>query len=192
VTRPLRPPDPPLGDDVIALRRWRTTDIPVLTEICQDADVQRFTRVPSPYREAEAKLFLTVQDSGWLEGTQAAFAVIAAAAPAGLVGSIDLRLGPDGRGEIGYLVAAPARGRGVATRAVRLLSDWAFDVHGVARIEILVRPDNLASLRVAENAGYVREGILRDRIVGDDGPHDGVCFSLLPRDRVGAGVASPA
>jgi len=165
------------------LRRWRPTDIPVLTEICQDPDVHRFTRVPSPYRETDAKSFLTVQERGWLDGSQAAFAIVGASDVTDVLGSIDLRFGPDARGEIGYLVAAPARGRGVATRAVRLVSDWAFAEYRIARIEILVHPDNLPSLRVAEDAGYVREGVLRDRIVGDRDRYDGVCFSLLPRDR---------
>lgn len=48
------------------------------------------------------------------------------------------------------------------------------------RIEIVVRLDNRASLRVAEKTGAVREGILRDRLLAHGKSHDAVMFSLLP------------
>jgi RimJ/RimL family protein N-acetyltransferase len=67
----------------------------------------------------------------------------------------------DGSCEVGYWVARPARGRGVATRAVRLLSAWGLRELGLDRIELLVIEGNDASCRVAEAAGYRREGLLR-------------------------------
>jgi RimJ/RimL family protein N-acetyltransferase len=65
-----------------------------------------------------------------------------------------------GYGEIGYWVAAAARGRGIATRAVRLLTDWARTELGLTRIEILPHKDNAPSRRVAEKAGYRDTGEL--------------------------------
>jgi ribosomal-protein-alanine N-acetyltransferase len=64
-------------------------------------------------------------------------------------------------GEIAYVVAPAARGRGVATVAVELLTRWAFDALELERIQLKIEPDNAASIRVAEKAGYQREGLLR-------------------------------
>jgi RimJ/RimL family protein N-acetyltransferase len=60
-------------------------------------------------------------------------------------------------GEIGYWVAREARGRGVATRAVRLVRDWAAAELGLTTIEIEVHEDNLASQAVARAAGFVED-----------------------------------
>jgi RimJ/RimL family protein N-acetyltransferase len=65
-----------------------------------------------------------------------------------------------GYGEIGYWVVADARGRGVATRAVRLLADWARDELRLTHIDVLPHKDNVASRRVAEKAGFVDTGEL--------------------------------
>ena len=65
------------------------------------------------------------------------------------------------RCEIGYWLAPAARGRGVATRAVRILGDWAFASLPVDRIGITAEPGNRASCAVAERAGFTYEGVLR-------------------------------
>jgi RimJ/RimL family protein N-acetyltransferase len=62
--------------------------------------------------------------------------------------------------ELGYWLFVEARGRGVATRAVRGLSDHAF-ANGIWRVEAHVRVGNEASERVLERAGFVREGVKR-------------------------------
>jgi RimJ/RimL family protein N-acetyltransferase len=59
--------------------------------------------------------------------------------------------------ELSYWVAAPARGRGVATRAVRLLVDYAFAVLHADEVRLWTRSDNVGSRAVAERAGFVRE-----------------------------------
>ena len=59
------------------------------------------------------------------------------------------------------MVGPRARRRRVATRAVELLTRWAFEGLGIVRMEILVDPRNAPSVRVAEAAGYVHEGLLR-------------------------------
>jgi RimJ/RimL family protein N-acetyltransferase len=65
------------------------------------------------------------------------------------------------QGEIGYVVAPAGRGRGLAARAVALLTDWGFGGLDLQRIELRIDPRNAASERVAERAGYRREGTLR-------------------------------
>jgi RimJ/RimL family protein N-acetyltransferase len=100
-----------------------------------------------------------------------------------LVASIGLRVDRRENGEIGYWCAAEARGRGVVTRAVRMLSRYAFDELEIGRLEIFVDVDNAASRRVAERAGYQLEGVLRSHILNRDGSRrDVVIYSLLPGD----------
>jgi RimJ/RimL family protein N-acetyltransferase len=84
--------------------------------------------------------------------------------------------------EIGYWVAKAARGRGVATRAVRLVSRWAVRDLGVQRLELMTRVENEGSQRVAVAAGFRREGVLRSYITHRAGQFDVVMFSLLPSD----------
>jgi ribosomal-protein-serine acetyltransferase len=89
---------------------------------------------------------------------------------------LDLR---NGVGEIGYWVRTSATRQGIATAAVRQLCRWAVDEAGLHRLEILAAVENLASQRVAEKAGAVREGILRDRFLLPDRRHDAVLFAIL-------------
>jgi RimJ/RimL family protein N-acetyltransferase len=81
---------------------------------------------------------------------------------------------------LGYWLAAGARGRGVATHAVRLLAQWAFTELGLARLELTCGPDNAASQRVAERCGFVREGLLRSYVPFKGERRDSVIYSLLP------------
>ena len=82
----------------------------------------------------------------------------------------------------GYWVAAPARGRGVATRAIRLLCAFAFAELGAKRVELWIEPVNAASLRVAEAAGFHREGLLRSFMHVGGERRDMLMYSLLPSD----------
>jgi [ribosomal protein S5]-alanine N-acetyltransferase len=157
---PLAPPDPPLTDDVVTLRGWRDTDTGALTAMMDEAEIARWTRAPSPYLERHAIEWLATHSTLMRRRTELPLAIVDAASGE-LVGSIALRFPEDGRGEFGYLVAAAARRRGVAERALRLYSGWAFDELDVERLEVLVQPDNETSLALAERVGFRREGLLR-------------------------------
>ena len=63
-----------------------------------------------------------------------------------------------------------------------LVSGWAFDELGVKRIGLLADPRNVASVRVAERAGFQREGVLRCWVEVNGERVDHVSFSLLPTD----------
>jgi RimJ/RimL family protein N-acetyltransferase len=98
-----------------------------------------------------------------------------------VVGSIEMRINRLLTGHVGYWVAAEPRGRGVAPDALRALSRWAFEELGVGRVELVTDPENVASQRVAEKAGFQREAVLRSILICRDGSRrDGVMFSLLP------------
>ncbi len=82
-------------------------------------------------------------------------------------------------GEIGYWLLPEARGRGVATRVARIVAEWGFDL-GLQRIEAMTLPENGASQRVLERAGFTREGVLRSLPRQRGGRGDMLLFSLLP------------
>jgi RimJ/RimL family protein N-acetyltransferase len=84
---------------------------------------------------------------------------------------------------IGYSMLPAWRGRGFPTRAAQLVSLWAFAETGVARLIAGALPDNRASQRVLEKAGFHREAYLRSRLPGRDGRRtDDVQFALLAED----------
>lgn len=126
----------------------------------EEPEIARWTRAPSPYRERDAIEWLALHPALRRRGEELPLALVDAGSGE-LVGSMSLRFRGDGRGEFGYLLAAHARGRGLGARALRLFADWAFSEHGLERLEVLVQPENAASLAMAERVGFRREGVLR-------------------------------
>ncbi|HEY8722481.1 MAG TPA: GNAT family protein [Gaiellaceae bacterium] len=86
-------------------------------------------------------------------------------------------------GELAYVVAPEARGRGLAPRALRTLGDWAFAELGMQRLQLRIEPGNEVSHAVALRAGYEREGTLRSAFVVRGRRADVVMYSRLPTDR---------
>jgi RimJ/RimL family protein N-acetyltransferase len=84
--------------------------------------------------------------------------------------------------EVGYGVRPDRRGRGYASEAVVAVARWALADGGMQRIQLCAITDNRPSLRVAEKAGFQREGTLRRAQLEDDGLHDLAVFSLLSDD----------
>jgi len=84
-----------------------------------------------------------------------------------------------GSAEIGYGVRSDARSQGYATEALAAVARWALTEGGLQRAWLTANTDNLASIRVAEKAGFRREGTLRRAGLEDDGLHDLALYSLL-------------
>ncbi len=166
-----------LRDGDLLLRPPAEDDVPAVTAACQDEDLARFIpRFPRPYREEDARGWIASVNTGPLARTF----VIVDAQSGELLGATEVRLGEVG--SIGYWIAKEARGRGVATRATKLLSRWALGEADVQRLELTTHPENIASQRVAEKAGFTREGVLRSHTSFREGRRDSVIFSLLPAD----------
>jgi RimJ/RimL family protein N-acetyltransferase len=85
--------------------------------------------------------------------------------------------------EVGYGVRASQRGKGFATEALEALTAWAHTEGGMQRVWLTANTDNLPSVRVAEKAGFSREGTMRRAGLEDDGLHDLALFSSLDNDR---------
>ena len=139
---------------------------------------------PDAYGEDDAREFIARGHRGWEEGSRAVFA-IAGDERGEALGVVDLHLrvgGDSGLASAGYWLLPDARGRGVATRALQAAARTAFSEFGVERLFLTTAPDNVASQRVAERAGFTREGLLRAHLQVPGGRRDSVMYSLLPGD----------
>jgi len=176
-------PTPPLADAAVALRPWRESDAPAQRAAFEDPVFRRFTSwVERPFTASAAHRSLVDQERARRRGEELDLALVEPDDHNVLLGGAslyDVDLG-QGRAGIGYWLAPQARGRGVATRAVRLLASWAFTELGLARLELTCGPDNLASQRVAQRCGFAREGLLRSHMPFHGGRRDTVVFGLLP------------
>jgi RimJ/RimL family protein N-acetyltransferase len=140
---------PTLTDGVVTLRPRRPDDVDAIVAACQDPEIPRWTMVPSPYTREHAEEWLAHADPRSVH-------LLAVDADDRLLGSFSVMEidAERGYGELGYWVAAEARRRGVATRAVTLLRGRAADL-GLRELEIMTEPENVASARVAE-PGFTR------------------------------------
>jgi RimJ/RimL family protein N-acetyltransferase len=177
-------PAEPLIESTTALRPWREEDLPALVAACQDPEIPRWTRVPSPYGESDARQYLHGRFDAIRSGSSAPYAIVEAHDDRRLLGAIGLLAinWPNRRAEVGYWLAREARGSGHATRAVRLICDWGLRSLGIERIGLLAATGNRASQRVAERAGFSREGVLRSYMPSWGDRHDMVAYALLGGD----------
>lgn len=153
-------PDPPLRDELVSLRPWRASDLPTVLEASRDPYIPTVTTVPAPCTTIDAERWLERQDVRSRSGVGVSLAV-AEAATDEAVGAVVLMHRGERLYGLGYWLVPPARGRGLATRAVGLTAAWALGQPGVAALEALVEPWNQASCRVVERLGFTAEGMLR-------------------------------
>ena len=160
----------------IVLETLTQEHAPLLAKAMRDAEIRRYTRVPVPAPDGWLESWIAGFDGehrhGWVvrdadDGRFLGYAV---------TGPVDREAREV---ELGYAVAAGARGRGVATATLRALSAWALDA-GMLRLTALVSTENAASSRVAAKVGYTREGVLRSVHHRDGQRTDLECWSLLP------------
>ena len=163
-----------LEDETVLLRPFEQSDVPAIVAACQDPEIPRWTSVPSPYTEADAR--------AWLESTEEETFAVVDRSSGELLGSIGVRFLGDGTAEVGYWIAKEARARGVATRALVLVAGWVFENDEVGRFQLRAETENVASQRVAEKAGFVREGVMRAALAVKGERRDVVMYSLVRDD----------
>jgi len=156
--------------------------LPDVAAMVADPGVVRFTRFPAPLPEGFVAQWYARYRDGRTDGTCGAFAIVdAAGAFLGLALAVHIDCQAH-EAELGYMLAPGGRGRGAATQALRLLSDWAFGSLGLQRLQLLISVDNQASSRVAKRAGYTLDGVLRSMYVKPGLRSDTEVWSLLPSD----------
>ena len=158
------PEQPTLTDGVVTLRPWSSEDVEEAVAGHDEVIAHWFgwpaDGVTPERMQAAIERWHTAYDT---DRSEVAFV---AEAEGKLVGSVDLRRRDDGVGELSWMLFQGHRGRGFATRAVRMMADFALSEEGQGglgywRVEAKVEPDNQASLRVATRSGLRREGIRR-------------------------------
>ena len=181
-------PDPPLSDEVVALRPWREDDVPERIMGFAAPSVLRFSWPKTTlYTEADARTFFEAAEAGRQRGEELHLAFTMPEDRDAVIGGGSLHEldASGGRAAVGYWVMPAARGRGVATHATLLIAGWAFHTLGLGRLELTCAPDNPASMRVAERCGFTREALLRSHMAFQGGRRDTVVFSLLPGELLG-------
>lgn len=175
-------PDVSLSTPRLTLRPLEVGDVAAVVEAGSDPVTQQWLPLPTPYTEAHAR--------HWISD----LAPEAVATGRGLVraidvegrfaGSIDFKRTEwiAGVTEIGYLASPWARSQGFVTEAVRTMSVWALTELALERVELRIATGNAASLRVAEKAGFRREGVARAAGYVHAGRVDLVIFSLVRSD----------
>jgi RimJ/RimL family protein N-acetyltransferase/8-oxo-dGTP pyrophosphatase MutT (NUDIX family) len=149
---------PELTDGVVLLRPWREEDVEA-ARAGHDDEIAHWLGLdptaPPDKQHAEA---LDRWREGPGDGSTVSFVV---EAEGRVVGTVQVHDQGNGVGDLWWTLYAGHRGRGYATRAVRLLVDYAIEELGLSRLEARVEPGNERSLRVATRAGLRREGVQR-------------------------------
>jgi [ribosomal protein S5]-alanine N-acetyltransferase len=147
-----------LSDGVVTLRPWRDADAEWYAEAVSDPEILRFTAEPEGLTAEQVRAGFAAAAA---RPDVAGFA-ICDATTGELLGNGGLRR-ESAYVEVMYWVAAPARGRGTATSAVRLLAERARQVFGPGELRLWARAGNIASGRVAERVGFHRD-FAHDRV----------------------------
>jgi ribosomal-protein-alanine N-acetyltransferase len=171
-------PDPPLVGASFVLRAFRPDDFDAAADLGRDPAAARW--VPTLPADDGPSVAAYLEDCR--EDGEMLVLVIADRVNDAYIGEVVAVLGEHRVGELGCGVALAARGRGVATEALRLLSTWAFDALGLGRLQVFVGTGNLAARRLALSAGFREEGVLRSYWEADGERHDAIVLSRLPSD----------
>jgi len=146
----------------VTLRPWEPADTAFVYDSCQDPELQRWTRVPTPYTALDAATFVERHARPQPEDDGAFFAITKTDSGEVLgsisFGHIDWAFAS---AEAGYWVARDARGQGVATGALASLVEWGRRELRLVEVRLQVLVGNVASQRVAERAGFEVAGIER-------------------------------
>jgi RimJ/RimL family protein N-acetyltransferase len=184
---------PEIAAGRLLLRPWRGSDGAAMVAAWTDPEIRRWTRYGQPSPSVMGmEHWVEWNREQWRAGRRAAFAIEADGALAGSITLRDFERDADGGGgdtaEVGYWIAPGARGRGTAPGALTAVSVWAFAEPelgglGVRRVELVHSVDNPASCRVAQKAGFLHEGTLRESFRYADGAwHDEHLHARLRTD----------
>ena len=167
--------EPPGADSVLVvertatapgllLRPWAEQDVPAMVAAYRDPVMRQWLRhlVTTP---DEAREIIQARRADWAAGTGFSFAVLLAepGVPGDLVGSVSIRGLDDAAvsGEVGYWITAPARGRGIAARAVDAVCEWAFGLPRQRPLERLELLHSRRQSRVVPGSGESRVRVFR-------------------------------
>ncbi|MBL8825214.1 MAG: GNAT family N-acetyltransferase [Planctomycetia bacterium] len=163
------------------LRPWRHSDLASLVRCANNRNVwiNLRNRMPFPYTEADGKAWIECASS---ENPLCNFAI---EFEQHAIGSMGLCLQNDietGTAEIGYWLAEPFWGKGLATSCVKAFAQWAFAQFPLRKLYAGVMANNHPSRRVLEKAGFKLEGIHRQHVIKAGTVQDQAFYGLLKTD----------
>lgn len=168
--------------DGLRLSALDADDAPALMAAVADAELRRWLPLPSPYTLEIAVAWCSTVSTEMRESGRGF--VLGVRRDGQLVASVDAKR-VDWRSrvlELSYWTAAAYRGEGIIGSALSRVTTWLIDELAFERVELRISPANAPSLRVAEKAGFVREGTARNAGFTDAGRVDLVVFSRVPSD----------
>ncbi|MDX3076271.1 GNAT family N-acetyltransferase [Streptomyces sp. NPDC088354] len=140
-----------LAGEGLVLRDWTEADLAAMPDLFDHPDIAYWTPIASPFDEAAARTRLERDRQMRADGTTILLAVTAdGRAP---LGEVMLRRAPEGA-EVGYVIGPAHRGQGLAVRAVRVMTAYAFGQLGVRQVILELEAENAASVAVATRAGF--------------------------------------
>jgi RimJ/RimL family protein N-acetyltransferase len=175
----LRPP-PTLTDGIVLLRELREEDRAAVLKTMRDPLVARWLNMPHRPTDHDFDSLLSLVRDGRATGSRIDYTVTENGNDVALGAVIASRRHRDNY-EVAYLAGAAGRGRGLMSRAVRLLCSYLFD-QGVGRLELRTHPENEPSQRLARRCGFQPEGRERRSIWLHGRRTDALVWSLLPGD----------
>jgi len=163
----------------LTFRTWRTRDVDALVERANNRNVwlNLKDRFPHPYTKADAESWIGMNHL--VLGPPVNFAIDVGGDAIGGVGVEPLEDVFHRTANIGYWVAEPHWGRGIATAAVEFISEYAFRTFPIHRLQASVFDWNPASARVLEKAGFTLEGRQRRAVVKDGREGDLLLYARL-------------
>jgi RimJ/RimL family protein N-acetyltransferase len=171
---------PVLEADGLRLRPWREADLPRIVEACSDERTMTWLgTMPDPYGESDAHAWLEHQRENRATGDSVAWAVVDPADDLALASVSFFHFTPELELEIGFWAHPDARGRGVMTRAMARVVEYAFEDLGVRRVMAGAAVDNTASRHVIEANGLSAWGTERFGTRVRSGPADAVFYDVM-------------
>ena len=174
----------PLTDDTVVLRDYAERDIPEILIAHQD-DPRLHVLIGQDRPPSGAELGRAAEGEA-LDRAAGERATLTILAPGSDTCRGQVRVHPidwdQSRAEIGIWLAPEARGRGLGAAALKLAGQWLLGSCGLARVELFAEPDNAPMIRAAEDAGFVREGVLREYLRRSGKGVDVAVMSLIPGD----------
>jgi ribosomal-protein-alanine N-acetyltransferase len=173
---------PVLDTPRLRLRPFCPADAESVVRLAGHREIAATTlTIPHPYSQQDAQTWIGAHAAEAEAGRAWTFAITLRSGE--LVGAIGLHVVPaHRRAEVGYWIGVDRWGQGFASEALRAMLDFGFSTLGLNRIEAHVFPGNPASRRVLEKLGFRFEGLLRQHVVKDGVPLDGLFYARLSSD----------
>jgi ribosomal-protein-serine acetyltransferase len=170
--------------DGITLRAWREDDVQIALDAVKrnSEHLEAFMRWMTPeYDLAASQKFIAEAIISRLQRKKLQLGIFDGGELVGSIGYVYLDFDAN-KTEIGYWIDREAEGKGIITRACRVLIDYAFNELGMNRVEIRCSVKNVRSAAIPERLGFKKEGVLRQAEPLKDGLHDFNIYGLLAQD----------